>query len=370
MENIIILILITILAAIIEYFVKDKGLKIYLIILTISLSIIAFYFNPPANFDLSRHYDVLKYCRNYGWTYIINSQDYKSLPIGAAYMYIISMMNLNGFLPAITTVISYGCILLTIYKIYITKKYNKLAIVLATFSFLLMFNYIGLISGIRNKLCLAVFFYFLYMDLIEKKSRKLCFIIYTLLCFIHPSTIVLVLLRVLLTIKNENASKLIRFFILIWSFLKEIILTVLMYFIDFPIIQLIVSKMQGYTEEEAYAVANVPLYTFVYMTRNIILLLIYMKYLKNTKEKKELQMYNNFVTYMYCFVFGAINDYHFFVRMSEFLLLLNIYPIINVFGIKYEKGNNVILLKIALCVEMILFFIFYISGQYQILLNG
>lgn len=353
------------------FIIKKKYLKIYFIFVSIILAIIAFNFEPPKGYDLVRHYSMLENCRQYGWEYIINHRDYSTLPVGAIYMYAISLLGNNGFLPAITSFITYMSVFIVMYKFCEEKKYTKESIIFAFFTFVAVFNYVGLISGIRNNLCLALYFYFLYNDLVKNKNVIVSMIAYVVLAFIHPSIFVLIFIRLLLYLKNRKVSLLIKIGLLSWSLLKNLILGFLANFTSISIINLIVQKMNSYTVEEAMAVANVPLYTFVYCTIDIVLLLIFLKYKRNSQEDANLQKYNKFVTYMFCFVFGAIYEYHFFVRMSNFLLMLNLIPIIYLFSkksiinSKYNIPNSI--LKIMLIVEIVAFLIFFFMGQYQVL---
>lgn len=351
--------------------IKKKSIKTYALIVIMLLSTIAFNFKPTEVYDLYRHYSVLEMCRLYGFEYIINHKDYIALPVAAMYMYIISLLKQNGFLPAITSFIFYYCIIKTIDKMIKSEAtIQKKAVVITLISFFFMFNYIGLISGIRNYLCFGIFFYFLYVDLIEEKNRKICFAIYFLLGLFHPSIWILTLLRLIVScVKSETLRKIICFFLLIWSYLKHFIIIILSKFTNIPLIQLIVKKMLNYDSIESNLVANVPLYTFVYLTRNIIFLLIFLCYIHQYPEKKN-KKYIVYLTYTITFVFGSLKEYHFFVRMSEFLLLLMIPIMITFFSGSFDtKGNNKkFLLQIAIIIESILFLIFFFIGQYSILI--
>lgn len=352
------------------FIIKKKSIKTYMIIIVIILSIIAFNFKPTKVYDLYRHYNMLDMCRIYGFQFIITHKDYATLPVGAVYMYIFSLFKQNGYLPAITTFIFYYSIIKVIDKIIkANANLKKKAIIIVLISFFCMFNYIGLISGIRNYLCFGIFFYFLYMDLVEEKKQKVCFIIYFLLGFLHPSIWILTLIRLITSlVKNRNFSKIICFILLIWSYLKQFIIMILSLFANIPIIQLIIIKLQNYDSVEANLVANVPLYTFVYLTRNIVFLLIFFDYISQYPEKKK-KKYVIYLMYIIAFVFGSLNEYHFFIRMSEFLLLIMIPIIIEYFSGEFSvKGNyKKMLLQIAIIIESILFLIFFLVGQYGIL---
>ncbi len=358
------------------FFFKRKNLKYYFIIIVFILAIVAFNFEPSKEYDLYRHFNMLDNCRLYGFNYIINHPDYENLPVGATYFYLSSLIPTNGFLPMVTTIISYMSVFIIINKFIEEKEWKKSAILLAIFSFLCMYNYLGLISGIRNKICISIVFYILYKDLIEKKNFVKCMIGYIALALFHPSIFVVIALRLLLLVKDKKLQSIIKILLLLWSFLKNVILSILSKFNNFSIVSYIVTKMNSYDLAEATAVANVPLYTFVYFTRNVIILLIFLEYYRKNKNNKRFETYLIFSSYLICFVFGALREYHFFIRMSELLLLVSL-PITIAFFSYTEPKKSIYpysqkiyntLLKLFLIIESILFLIFYIVGQYQILL--
>ena len=82
-------------------------------------------------------------------------------------------------------------------------------------AFYLISNYLGVISGIRNPMAISLFCYILYKDLVMKTSFKKCILGYILLCFFHPSIIILLIitLKQILQCGQKSANYPCRVFI-------------------------------------------------------------------------------------------------------------------------------------------------------------
>lgn len=350
-------------------FSKKKYLKYCYLITCILLALIAFNIVPEKNLDLYRYFMHLDNVKVYGWSYLSTHDDFSSLPVWAVIIYIVSILKHNGFLSAICVFLAYWSVFRLIYKASIKFNLNRSSILLAIFCFISFFNFYAMAAGIRNKLAIAIFCYVLYVDLIECKNKYYCYIIYFLLGFLHPSIFALVILRILLEFYNEKSKYIICTLILLWSNLKSVFLIILTKFSNIPIIGLIVSKMNVYDLNEAYAVANVNLYTFIYMTRLILFIIIFKYYKKKSKNNNVLRKYNDFLSISLCFVVGSIKEYHFFIRFSDYVLILILIPIMYYINLpnKYESSKRKSIVFITLLYESLLFLLFFFVGQYTIL---
>jgi hypothetical protein len=318
-------------------------LNIYFLLISITLSVLAFFFVPPFNFDLIKYYNVLELSRLYGWNYITNLQDFKALPVASVYVFLISQLKYNGFLPAITSFITYSFIFQIIYRAGMRYKSSKSAMMLATVFFTFVFNYFDLISGIRNFLAFAVFAYFIYMELIEKKFKILCWIVYIGLCFFHAAMITFLILRVLLVIYNRFSGKILNILLLISSLLMPLTLSFLGKFSNIPLFELIADKSDMYI----YGQQNYQSFSgwkaeFASYTIVAILFFVFICFmlLKN-KEHPELVRYNKFITLLYSYTLGSINSTQLFTRAYRVLLFLSLVYVVILF-----KPNREFSLKI------------------------
>lgn len=345
-----------------------RNIKFVFFIISLILAIIAYNITPYKSLDLYHHFQILNNCRAFGFGYLINHSDFSNLPVGALYFYIISLLGNNSFLPAISVFIYYYSILSIITEVAKKYNFNKSGLWLSAVLFLFVSNYIGAASGIRNPLTISLFAYIFYKECFFGWNKKLVFILYILLCLFHPSILILLVLRLLLLIPKKY-SKIISILLLSWSFLKNILITLLTKLSSIPIISFALEKFSGYDSTEANAVANVSLYTFVYLTSYIILLILCFVYYKrgnNTFEKHE-NKFNLLFVYTLFFCLGSILEYHIFVRFSRFAIMLALFLLMHYSSSKSKNLNyskNKLIIQFIIFIESVFFLYFYMNGQY------
>ena len=357
---------------IISIFFKRENLKYYFLIVSLVLAVLAFLYVPNSKMDLYRHYTMLDMTRIYGFDYIMTSDDYKSLPVIGIYMYLISLLNCNSFLPGITAFIVYKLSLDIVYLSGIKYNSSKSGMLLAAYFYIGTANYLGTISGIRNPLAITIFIYLLYIELIEKKHIKLCWIGYLMTCLIHVSMVLPLVLRISVYLYKRFTKTIIKVALICWSVFLPIIMNILSSLSGIPLIGLLVTKMNSYDSEEANAVANVSLYTAVYSTIVIVTIIVFIYYgVRVIKVEKGIDKdFFNFCVLITCYVIGSINSYHVFVRMTRVLVLLSI-PIITYLNKKeiliYKKGyiNIREIIFLIILMESTIFMAFLFHGQYM-----
>ena len=99
------------------FFIPRKYLRIYMILASIGLSSLYFFFQPPVVYDLYRHYEVLHIIRKHDiWTVMSGALNKNSLmietfqqgaPMYLLYAYLISLLQIDQLLPVITGIIIY-----------------------------------------------------------------------------------------------------------------------------------------------------------------------------------------------------------------------------------------------------------------------
>lgn len=346
--------------------VNYKFIKIYNIFIIVILSIIAYKYIPSKSMDLYRLFSVLEKTRMMGLDYLFKYSDYSSLPVASLFFYVISLFNNNHLLPFVACLIYYSTISFIIIDYAQKNNCSRLGLSLSLTMFYLSSNYLGVISEIRNPLAISLFVLFLYKD-IQKKFKDYRFLIaYFILCFLHPSMLILFIIRLLLML-NKRYDKIICILLFLWTKLKSIILSILLLFGSNSFFSLITQKFTSYDEVEAYAVANVNLYTFVYCTIYILIIILFLL-LKKRKNVKKYHNNNRMFAYYYCFCIGSIFEYHLFVRFSRLVVFLGLLIIIDLFSIEENKKNK-LLYTIIILIESIAFLMFYLTGQYLILIN-
>lgn len=164
----------------------------YSAFILILLSAGYFFYTPPSQDDLYRHYLMLDDIRNYGLNFFDTSNHYwDENPAYVVLLTLISTFQINAFLPFVVGVIYYLSSLYGIYIISFDKK-NKSREIIATILLILLTNYIN-ISGIRNMLGCAIFLIGMYLDMIQ--HRRLGFVLYVFAALIHSSIFIYIIIR-------------------------------------------------------------------------------------------------------------------------------------------------------------------------------
>ena len=198
-----------------------------------------------------------------------------------------------------------------------------------------------------------------------KTSFKKCILGYILLCFFHPSIIILLIIRLLILL-NKKHDKVICLFLLFWTLMKTNLVSILLKVTNNTYILLLSQKLTSYDATEANAVANVSLYTRVYLLFYIISIVIFCVYKTKCFENENNRniKFNRFFKFLLCFCIGSIFEYHMFVRFSRSILMLLSLPIINIMSCEKFNSKNKLLVIFLVLIESLIFLLFYMTGQY------
>ena len=367
MNNILFLIIIVIISfIIISLNCSYNVIRLMNAITCIVLSVMAYHILPSPSLDLYRYYSHIQSAQFYGLDYIFNYPDYKSLPVAAMYISLFVILKNKCLLPLITCFIYYFFITNIVITYARRNRKDKLGLVISLILIYAVGSYLGVVSGIRNPLAISVFIYILYKDLLFRSKFLYCLIGYILLSFFHPSVLILLFLRIILFI-DKKFDRIICFLLLIWTFGKVKLLSIVSVFSS-NYISFISTKASSYDMKEANSVANVPLYTFVYFIFYLFSLIILLFFLKSTSKK--VMKSQNYVRYFYfllSFCFGAIVEYHLFVRSTRaVLLLLPVLVMALISDVEIRVEKKIFLLLLVLLVSLF-FIVFYMYGQYNII---
>lgn len=341
-----------------------RSIWIINLLFCISLSFIAYNIKPLDSLDLHRYYTQIEIAEKNGIDYIFNNTDFESLPTAAIYISFFVLIGNKFLLPAVTCFIYYFLPTSFLVKISKKNKLAKLGLILSIIAFYSISNYLGVVSGIRNPMAISIFCYFLYKDLMQKEGIRKNIIPYILLCFFHPSIVILLILRLLLLL-NKKHNHLIYLFLLLWSIVKTALISYLSNGIKNSYILMLTRKLTDYNQNEANAVANVTLYTFIYLLFYISSIFIYSVYSRKTSNKiNESISIDRYYKFLLLFCMGSIFEYHIFVRFSRCVLILNMYFITSIISDKQCDKRTKTLIAILSLIESLVFLLFYTTGQY------
>lgn len=331
----------------------------------IILSILAYHLIPLKSLDIYRYYTQMEIAKQNGLEFILRHNDYSALPIAGLYVSIFVVLKNKFLLPAVTCFIYYFFISNIIIKYSRNNKKSKYGLMISLIAFYLISNYLGVISGIRNPMAISLFCYILYKDLVMNANFKKCLFGYILLCFFHPSVIILLIIRLLLFL-NKKYDKIVCMLLLLWTLMKKSLLAIMLRVTNNSYILLLSQKLTSYDSIEANAVANVSLYTVVYLLfyiSSMVIFLIYKsKCSRNDNNKNE--KFDRFFKFLLCFCIGSIFEYHMFVRFSRSVLMLLSLPIIGIMSCEKFNNKNKLLVLFLVLIESLIFLLFYMTGQY------
>lgn len=194
------------------FLIPRKYVGISFVFLVVGLAVIAFYATPNETDDLSRYFRIIDQMRDGGWDRFQrmldnNEFDFGVLPVAGYYFYFISLLPTNHYLPFFTILISYGCIMLVIYKAAQKYKVDKFYLFLGVFFMLSTYWFYDVYSGTRNGLAFSIAIACIYYHFVERKNIALCIIGYFLVCGLHSSGIVIVALAAIAWFTWKIASK-------------------------------------------------------------------------------------------------------------------------------------------------------------------
>ena len=214
------------------FLIPRKQAWISMAFLVVAFAVIAFYAEPFETDDLERYFRIIDEMRDGGWSrfqqMIDNNEfDFGALPVAGYYFYFISLFPDNHFLPFFTILICYGCMMLVVYKAAEKFNVNKFYLAVALFFLISTYWYYDTYSGTRNGLAFAIALACIYYHFVEKKNIILCLVGYVLVCGLHSTGIVIVVLAACAWISYKTASKFINIMLIFAIASGSIVITVL-----------------------------------------------------------------------------------------------------------------------------------------------
>ena len=310
------------------FFIPKKYMRAYMIVASVGISSLYFFYQPPVIYDLYRHYEILDILRKYDiWTVINgtikeNNSILESYREGSTfyllYAYLIGLFRVNQLLPVISGIITYvsvsHIILMASEDIGEDTADWKIAF---CFFFLLAMLDFRTISGIRNMMCYALFAHVLYKDLVRNAGKLPCFAAYLVLANIHSSIFIMIIIRIALElIRFVPKFVLLIAALLAFSFI-DVILVVAARFSSISMVQAFIDKLYqyGFGGGSAYILYRGAIRLFF----TVFFLLLYF-YCKNNIQKAErYQRFGDFFLLFTMFALGSIRQYDTFVRSNIFM---------------------------------------------------
>ncbi len=312
-------------------------------LLVFALATLAFYCEPNDTDDLFRYFRIIDQMRVGGWDrfqeMIQNNEfDFGALPIAGYYFYLISLLPDNHFLPFFTILISYGCMMLIIYKVAQRYKVDKLFLALALFFVLSTYWFYDIYSGTRNGLSFTIALVCIYYHFVERKNIVFCLIGYIIVCGLHSSGILLIALGAVAYLTFNNKSKFVNILIIFTLVGASAGITVLSKISDNEFVQTLSGKTENAVDNlgisfQTNFLVNVATY-FV-----AVLIIAYaFAYIKRYITDKGEKRFFRFVEVIVYFSLGSIVSGLIFVRILRWVIPILV-SIVYMVGMQIQKDR-------------------------------
>lgn len=331
-----------------NYKLNRKSVIFYGLLISISISLLAYFTDPPIEDDLARYYNEIDNMRIRGIYFVINQGTWQGTIISNLILYIISLTEDNHLLPFFIIFIEMICVF------YIIQS-EKNRVGLSTKNMMwYLFIYFGIcdifvsISGIRFMFGLTIAAVILYDDLICSKYKIgfKKYIYYLVLPLIHSSLIIILLLRILTLVKHH--VKIFYAAILVWPVLLQPI-SLLFKTIPIPLLQNISGKMISYRNYSD--ISQSPIRTVGFLIFSLCFLIMLLESISNYPQED----YLKFITFLFLFsisgLYSIVSIYFRFTSLQVILLP----PLINK-AFKNKKIESI--LKLSLFGSLQIFYIY------------
>ena len=235
--------------------------KIYKIFICITLPFPMYFYNPidVYNYNLTgyggysdayRIFNEMDLFRHWGWDSVTT---YDGAIFSKIYKYFFSLLNDNNILLVFNVFIVY---FLALYIIGKMKRYfvsnDKIERFLILY-LIIFSNYYMIATNIRQQLALTICFVILFFDLLEKRYFYRCLLGYIAVSLLHPSLLVIILLRMVILLSYKKILLVGIIFIGFCYMYLDLIVSILINSnIDF--LSELAAKQIGYSEYEIFRV--------------------------------------------------------------------------------------------------------------------
>ena len=303
-------------------FVPRKYIKWLFLALVLALSVMAFFVKPLETDDLLRYYNSLDLLRKKSLSGYFDLQrngygNFDAVPVCGLYFFFVSKLGNNNFLPAITIFLTYGSMLLVIWRFANYYKISKLYIFVGTFFLLSTYWYYDTCSGIRNGLAFAVAMFCLYFDLVEKK--KIFCLGYFVAMGIHSAAVIFLGLRLLTEINMRLRLKILNAISLVGIFFGSYIIEFLGKIFNNSFFEVLLEKTAINKVRVISFTSGVTILSIALLLA-VIIMCIYMNYRINMDDVKNVESINYFFILLLFFSVGSLSSYLIFTRFMHWVI--------------------------------------------------
>lgn len=331
--------------AVVYLFTPRKSIWIPFAVTTVLFAIYAYHIAPDPMDDLSvyfHHMDIFRETGRDGIQYALDENwfEWRTYRVSLYYIYIISQLPNNHFLPAITMFIVYATGFGVLYKAANRFHVNKTNLFFAAFFFISTYWYYDTASGTRNGLAFAVAIACTYQHLVERKHIFWCFVGYICAALTHSSGFLPVVIAILAAVTYKSKSKVIKYFLIFGlaggGALFEFLATVT----DNPFVQSVAGRAENHTSSGELKTSTwfvISLATFIFVA---LLLAYFSKYFVDAGKKSDnIKRFYKYSCVLVYFLIGCIFSWLIFVRFARWIIPL-VGALIIMFGFTLQEEQE------------------------------
>ena len=336
-----------------------KNSKLYNImpfIIALFFAILAYYFYPiNGDYDLSKYYHLMDLIKLNDAETLMYINNYFEI-LFRFYMYLIAFIGNYRLLQFFPVLFLYLILCYIIFDYGKNHGFSKLSIVIISMLCLSLFRFVLIASSIRYAIAYVIFALALYLDLIKKDKRFWVKLLYILPIFLHKTSIIFLLLRLLIEIKNKKIIYFIFGISTILFFFPNFVIEIITPFKNIKIVESLINMIYGYLIEE-----NVPIYLqliFRLFQTTFFTLCGVLCYLKTTDNS--MKKYYIMLVLVGIFTICLFNYFTIFMRMIDFLVFMS--PIVIFECLRLIHSNEK--LKLFYPLLLLLLGVFIVCGIY------
>lgn len=227
-------------------FLEKKHKRYYCFLLSVMIGIICYYIVPNQGMDITRYYEYLDQIRYLPITEALKGISNQAEVITNIFFYLISQLNNNSLIVFFSSLIYYNIlfyIIIDYCKIKeLTNKQINMIIIYAMITIWIIPN----ILGIRYAIAMVVFLLAIYLDIVKQKKNIIYKLLYIVPIFIHSSTVLFLIMRLILLISNRKTKILVIAIIVLISATPDFIFTLMQNMPGVNIVESVTKSVQNY----------------------------------------------------------------------------------------------------------------------------
>lgn len=175
-------------------------------VFTLVLTLFALLYIPLAGADLNRINEIMHYYSTISTSQLIDAISKSSTPLMIGIYRVFGTIEIRNLLPAVASLISYGYLLYTIYKVAEKKKWESRYLAKVFFFLMAGSQFLQLISDIRSQSAFMIIGSCIIQEEILGKKITKHLPIYIALSLIHNAAFIVFLIRIALSITKKNRN--------------------------------------------------------------------------------------------------------------------------------------------------------------------